>query len=859
MGENVHFTTSAQPDLMQIQSMAIFSGYVRVGATSMRRIRVQSPPMEKQSCFHCGLDVPDHVHLPVQFEGQDQPCCCAGCQAVAQSIIAAGLASYYHQRTAQAQQAALPPQEVLAQLKLYDLPEVQADFVAVLAEHEREAVLMLSGITCAACVWLIEQQLLRLAGVLRVDINYSTERVRVAWDESKVALSDILLRVQSTGYQAAPYDAQKVEDQAQKERKQALIRLWVAGLSMMQVMMYVVPMYLYGDDIEAPFLWLLHWASMMLTLPVMLYSAVPFYQGALRDWRNRRVGMDTPVAIAIVAAFGASCYALFSRNEHGIYFDSISMFVFLLLGGRYLEQMARRKAASATERLIKLVPAFCHKLTDYPHSEHSEEAVVAKLAVGDVVLVKPGEVIPVDGLVLSGHSAVNEAMLTGESIPVAKEAGMAVVAGTLNTASGLIIQTTEVGNETRLAHIVRLLDRALAQKPRMVELADRYASWFVAGLLILAVLVFGVWTWLDGSERALWITVSLLVATCPCALSLATPAALAASTGNLASQGILISQGHALETLAHVDDVVFDKTGTLTEGRLVVQEIISANPEASIPSLVAAAKALEAQSEHPIAQALLSLADDTPMPIQSHNRINRVGHGVSAMLNIDGVAMLWSIGRARFVAEMAGTLPDALANIQHSGTVIYLGNQHGFQAAFLLQDQTKAGAAALLSRLQQAGVRRHLLSGDNPGAVAALAATLKLDEYRAEATPEDKLAYVHALQQQGRKVLMVGDGINDAPVLAQADVSVAVAQGADVARDGADVVLLNDDIGMIASLQRQAVRTRLIIRENLLWAMLYNAIAVPLAATGHVTPWVAALGMSLSSLLVLLNALRLLR
>lgn len=828
--------------------------------TASVSLRVQSAFMEKTPCFHCGLDVPASLDLPIEFEGQPHPACCAGCQAVAQSIIDAGLSSYYHQRTAEAQQASLPPAEILEQLKLYDLPEVQADFVEVLAENEREAVLMLSGITCAACVWLIEQQLLRLSGVARVDINYSTERVRVAWDNSRVALSDILLRVQRTGYQAAPYDAQKVEAQAQKERKLALVRLWVAGLSMMQVMMYVVPTYLYDGEIEAPFLWLLHWASMVLTLPVMVYSAVPFYQGALRDWRNKRVGMDTPVAIAVVVAFSASCYALLSRKEYGIYFDSISMFVFLLLGGRYLEQMARRKAASATERLIKLVPAFCHKLSDYPASEETQEAVVARLASGEVVLVKPGEVIPVDGRILAGQSAVNEAMLTGESVPVLKESGMSVVAGTLNTASPLIVETTQVGGDTRLAHIVRLLDRALAQKPRIVELADRYASWFVAALLVLALLVFGVWSWLAGSERALWITVSLLVATCPCALSLATPAALAASTGNLAGKGVLISRGHALETLAQIDDVVFDKTGTLTAGRLAVQNVIIAvAATADRDALVAVAQALEAQSEHPIAQALLRLPENAAMAVQAAQRINRVGYGVSARIQINGEQSIWAIGRADFVAEMAGQLPPELDNIAHSGTVVYLGNQHGFQAALLLQDQIKTGAAPLLAQLKQAGIRRHLLSGDRTAAVTYLAQELQLDAHRAEATPEDKLDYVTALQQHGRKVLMVGDGINDAPVLAQADVSVAVAGGADVARDGADVVLLNDDIGMIAPLLRQAARTRTIIRENLLWAMLYNLIAVPLAASGHVTPWLAALGMSFSSLLVLGNALRLLR
>lgn len=812
--------------------------------------------MNKEHCFHCGLPVPEGLDLPVTFEGETHPACCHGCQAVAEGIIAAGLGHYYRQRTAEAQQAALPPPEMLDRLKLYDLPEVQAGFVDVLPENRREAVLMLSGITCAACVWLIEQQLLRLPGVLGADINYSTERVRVAWDNGRTSLSDILLLIHRTGYSAAPYDAQKVEAAAQKQRKTALVRLWVAGLSMMQVMMYVYPTYVYGD-IEEPFLWLLHWASMVLTVPVVLYSAVPFYQGAWRDWRNRRVGMDTPVALAVLTAFAASLYALVRRQPEGVYFDSVSMFVFLLLGGRYLEQAARRKAAGATERLVKLVPAFCHRLPEYPENERSEEGVVAQLQPGDVVLVKPGEVVPVDGTVLSGDSAVNEAMLTGESLPLPKRAGDAVVAGTLNTASPLIVRTRQVGRDTRLSHIVRLLDRALAQKPRVAELADRYASWFVAALLVLALAVFAAWSWSAGSERALWVTVSLLVATCPCALSLATPAALAASTGRLAGEGVLIARGHALETLAQVGDVVWDKTGTLTEGRLSVSRILTV-AGGSEDLAVAVAQALEAQSEHPLAQALCRL-EAPDVAVTARDYANRPGYGIRARVSVQGQTQIWAVGRVDFVEETAGGAPVWPEAQQHRGSVVYLGNEAGFQAAFLLQDEIKPGVAGLMAGLQRAGIRCHLLSGDGHHAVAHVAAVLNMDAFVAQAAPEDKLAYVRQLQSQGRRVLMVGDGINDAPVLAQADVSAAVGSGADVARDGADVVLLNEDMAVTGLLLHQARRTRRIIRQNLLWAMAYNAVAVPLAAAGMVTPWAAALGMSLSSLLVLGNALRLLR
>ena len=813
----------------------------------------------KKNCFHCGLEIPGHIHLPVIYDNEERETCCMGCQAVAQSIIDAGLGNYYKQRTADAEKAALPEQDILSQLKLYDLPEVQAEFVEVGEGDEREAVLMLGGITCAACVWLIEQQLLRLPGVKRVDLNYSTHRARVSWNNGQVALSDILLRVQSTGYTASPYDAQKVEESANKERKQFIVRLAVAGMCAMQTMMFALPTYLYGNDIEPLYLQVLHWGSFLMVLPVVFYCAVPFYKGAWRDFKNRRAGMDTPIAIAVLMTFAAGIYSMMQNTSEGMYFESIAMLMFFLLGGRFMEQIARRKAGDAAERLVKLVPAFCHRLKDYPNSDETEEAVVAKLQRGEMIVVKPGEVIPVDGTVLSGESEVNEAMLTGESLPVSKCVGDQVIAGTLNAASPLIIRTDTIGSETRLSHIVKLLDRALAQKPRVAELAEKYASNFVAAELILAVPVFIGWALYADVQTALWITVALLVITCPCALSLSTPTALAASTGSLAKDGVLVGGKNALEALGQIDDVVFDKTGTLTRGELSVSRIIALGRLNNEDGL-AIAQALEQQSEHPIARAILNHASDQTFSgsLIAGQRVNRVGHGVSAQITFGGQTQIWALGRAGFVAEIAGALPEA-AQIAHNGSMVFLGNQSGFQTAFLLQDEIKAGTAEMLADLKAKGIRLHLLSGDREAAVAHIAQTLSLDDYQAEATPEDKLGYVESLQKQGRKVLMVGDGINDAPVLAQADVSVAVAGGADVARDGADVVLLNDDMRIIPQMLDQARRTRQIIQQNLTWATAYNLIAVPLAVLGYVKPWIAALGMSLSSLLVLGNAMRLLK
>lgn len=810
----------------------------------------------KKTCFHCGLDVPENLHLTVRYENEDRETCCAGCQAVAQSIIDAGLGSYYKQRTADAQKTELPPQEILDQIRLYDLPEVQSDFVETHG-GTREAVLMLGGITCAACVWLIEQQLLRTDGIVRIDLNYSTHRCRVVWEDGKIRLSDILLKIRQTGYTAAPYDAQKIEAANQKERKQYIVRLAVAGLGMMQTMMFALPTYLYGGDIEPDFLQILHWGGFLMVLPVVFYCAVPFYQGALRDLKNRRVGMDTPIAAAIIMTFAAGIYSLATNAGQGMYFESIAMLLFFLLGGRFMEHIARRKAGDAAERLVKLIPAFCHRMPGYPAVQDVREAAVVKLQAGDVVLVKPGETIPVDGTVLEGSSTVNESMLTGESLPVAKMPSEKVTAGTLNTQSPLIIRTDRTGGGTRLSHIVRLLDRALAQKPRTAELAEQYASTFVFGELLLAVPVFIGWMFYADAHTALWITVALLVITCPCALSLATPTALAASTGSLAREGILISGKQTLETLAQTTDIIFDKTGTLTRGNPTVSRI-SLLSGTDVAFVLAVAQALEQQSEHPLARAILNhrVSDGMIPDIRVGQRLNHVGEGVGAQLTVDGETQVWALGRTAYVAKIAGEPPQD-EQASESGSAVYLGNQLGFQAVFYLQDPLKEGAEEVVRKLKRQHLTLHLLSGDRETAVAETARALGIAHYRAQAMPEDKLEYVKALQKEGKKVLMIGDGINDAPVLAQADTSAAVAGGTDIARDGADIVLLNEDLNTVPHMLAQAGRTRQIIRQNLSWASAYNIIAVPLAVLGYVQPWIAALGMSFSSLVVLGNAMRL--
>jgi Cu2+-exporting ATPase len=807
-----------------------------------------------QTCFHCGLPVPANAQFPIRTATRAQPACCAGCQAVAQTIIDAGLGEYYRYREASGQPADSLPSQLLDQIALYDSDSLQRAFVHIGPNDIREATLLLEGMTCTACAWLIEHHLKRLPGLQSVDIHYSSHRALVSWNNLQTPLSTILQSICAIGYRAHPYDRARQDALRQQERKQAINRLWVAGLSMMQVMMYAVPVYLAGSgEIEPRFLWMLHWASCLLTLPVMLYSAQPFYQGAWRDLKHRRVGMDTPVALGILTAFGASTWALWQHNPRGIYFDSVSMFVFLLLGGRFLEGMARRKAGEAQESLVKLVPAFAHRLADWPASRQTEEVAVSTLCTEMTLLIRPGETIPADAEVLGGISSVNESWLTGESRPVCKQAGDDILAGSVNLESELVARIVHSGTETRLAAITRLLDHALGHKPRVAVLADRFASLFVAFLLLAAVGSFLVWRVLD-PDRALWIMVSVLVVSCPCALSLATPAALTAAGGHLAQRGILVTRADVLEVLPLTTDVVFDKTGTLTDGAMHLGAMRVTDAQAgTAAALLAIAQTLESGSAHPLAQAILRAS---PMnPLSAEDVRAQPGRGVEGY--IDGEC--WRLGRLDFVCAPCTALPADAASWQTQSTVVSLANSSGLVAQFALTDAPRAEAADTIAQLQSQGLRVHLLSGDHPAVVAELSKALRCDEWRAQSSPQDKLDYVARLQQQGRHVLTIGDGINDAPVLAASNASIAMGAGTDVARASGDMVLIDNNLSRIPAALRIARKTRRVIRQNLWWAAVYNIAALPLAISGHVTPALASIGMALSSVLVVSNALRLLK
>jgi Cu2+-exporting ATPase len=801
-------------------------------------------------CFHCGEPVPAGTCYSAVIDGTARDMCCAGCAAVAGTIAYNGLTAYYATRSD------LPLRELATTATQrdyadYDIEVLQAPFVRTGKDRVKQATLLVEGITCGACAWLIEHRLHRLEGVRDVAVNLAARRLQVEWDDGRLRLSAILRAIDDLGYRPQGYEPAASASAAARERRSMLWRLFVAGFAMMQVMMYAVPVYVAGADIGPDVEQLMRWASFVLTLPVMAWSAGPFFQSAWRELRAHRVGMDVPVALGIAVAFAASTWATVSGSG-AVYFDSITMFVFLLLGARYLETLARAQAAEAQQRLVKHMPAVADWIIPGP-SGVTERVAVARLVPGDLVLVAPGSIIPADGTVSNGESAADESLLTGEARPVPKRPGAAVTGGSVNLGSPLTVEVTRVGQETVLAGIVRLMDRAQAAKPRIAQLADRAARWFAAALLAIAFAVAVGWYWID-PQRALWVTVAVLVVSCPCALSLATPAALAAATGALHRLGILITRGHALESLDRATHVVFDKTGTLTLGRLALIGIIPLGPRGRDECL-ALATALERGSEHPVARALRAAAFDFA-PVAAEETRHHAGRGIEGRVN--GAQL--RIGNPSFVAEIAGGRPPGeLLFAVDDVTVVTLADERGYLALFTFGDALRPGARQLVRELEARGKTVCLLSGDRGVTVAHVARSLGIATAVGDADPLAKLAFVRELQAGGAVVAMVGDGVNDAPVLAQAQVAIAMGGGTDLAHTSADMVLLADHLFRLAEAFDTARATMRIIRQNLAWATAYNAVAIPLAVAGWITPLLAGVGMATSSLAVVANALRLRR
>ncbi|KFE55692.1 heavy metal translocating P-type ATPase [Pseudomonas syringae] len=792
-------------------------------------------------CYHCALPVPAGSRFTAVVLGETRELCCPGCQAVAEAIVAGGLESYYSHRSEASANPETLPVQLVDELALYDRPDVQAPFV----RHEgelSETTLLMEGISCAACGWLIERHLRSLPAVAEARLNLSNHRLHVSWNDSLLPLSEVLAQLRSIGYVAHPYQADRAAETLANENRLALRQLGVAGLLWFQAMMATMATWPeFNIDLSPEMHTILRWVALFLTTPIVFYSCAPFFRGAMRDLRTRHLTMDVSVSLAIGGAYLAGIWTAITGSGE-LYLDAVGMFALFLLAGRYLERRARERTAAATAQLVNLLPASCLRLDEHGQSVR---ILLGELQLRDRVLVQPGSVIPADGRIVEGQSSIDESLLTGEYLPQRRRAGDAVTAGTLNVEGVLTVEVTALGHDTRLSAIVRLLERAQAEKPRLAEIADRAAQWFLLVSLILAAVIGIVWWQLD-SSRALWIVLAMLVATCPCALSLATPTALTAATGTLHKLGLLLTRGHVLEGLNQIDTVIFDKTGTLTEGRLALRNVKTLGTLDADRCLSLAA-ALENRSEHPIAKAF------GRAPIAAEDVISQPGLGLEGVVG----GQRLRIGQHGFVCALsASAVPRAP---EQAGQHLLLGDTHGPLAWLILDDRLRADAYELLQACKARGWKTLLLSGDSSPMVAEIAKELGIDEARGGLHPDEKLAALQALHRQGRKVLMLGDGVNDVPVLAAADISIAMGSATDLAKTSADAVLLSNRLQTLVQAFGLARRTRRVIIENLLWAGLYNGLMLPFAALGWVTPIWAAVGMSISSLTVVLNALRLTR
>ncbi|MBG7602090.1 MAG: heavy metal translocating P-type ATPase [Gammaproteobacteria bacterium] len=812
---------------------------------------------EPDQCFHCSLPIPAGERVTAEVDGSERNFCCHGCKAVCETIFAAGLDGFYR-RTPEGTQLA-PPPEPPKDLALYDIDEVQSEFVDSLGE-QRDIHLLVEGIHCAACIWLIEQTLHSMPGVLEARANLSARRLHVKWDNSVIKLSRILQRLSEIGYAAVPYDPETAEGSLNRSNRQLLYRMAFAGFAMMNLLWISIALYSGADKGE--FRTMFHWVGFALATPTLLYSGWPFFRGAWSGLRNFHLGMDLPIAIGAAITYLYSLYVTLSGDPAGeVYYDTVVNFLFVILVGRYLEAISKRQAVASTQRLLDLQPRVATVIRD------AEEHIVPirTVKIGEQVLVKPGERIPVDGVVIQGSSSVDEAMLSGESQPLSKRPGDQLSAGTINIQGVLHLRVESLLKDTALGRIIRLVEDAQASKAPIQCVADQIVPWFVAVTLGVAMATFFFWLQTD-FDRALMAATAVLIITCPCAFGLATPMAIAVASGLGARHGILVRNGEVLERFSAIDHIVFDKTGTLTKGVMSVAAVYmndskwSAGEEmpAAIKQLLSRVAAVERYSEHPLAAAILEAAAGSRLDIDKGSFINQPGFGVGGIVSDQQLYAGTTAWMESNGVESAPSLQKITAQLDRQGASSLRIAVDGSEVALIaVEDPLREDAQALITRLKHDGIRVTLLSGDRRRTAEVIAQRLGGGmEVIADVLPEEKDRVIAQLQSDGELVAMVGDGVNDAPALVRADVGIALGSGTDVSIASADIVLMSNELEKVALASALSRRTLRTIRQNIGISIAYNIIMVPLAVAALVTPLVAAVSMPVSSLLVIGNAAR---
>ena len=785
-------------------------------------------------CFHCGDPIPAGLDIASELQNEHREFCCFGCQAIAEHICGADL-SFYYQRRDNAKGTRLTEDnssvfDLLLDKDLYNQYVHQGT-------DGHTIQLSLSGITCSACAWLIEKHLSKQAGILSVHVNLSSAIATITWDPDSISIQQIAKELLYIGYSSQPYLPGEQDALQSKEKKRAIIRLGIAGVGMMQVMMSAIAMYA-GDmqGMDDIYRQLLRGISFIFATPVVLYAGLPFYRGALRDLKNRHFTMDLPVSLGILLAYASSVMALYTETGH-VYFDSVTMFIFFLLMGRFLETVARsyhlggqQQASLAAIRVLR--------------DDQLQTIPLQQLIVGDTAIIEPGQTFPVDGILLSDFTSVDESSLTGEYSPVSKKQGANIHAQTVNIDQQAHLQVTEVGQNTKAAAISRITERALSEKPKVAIIADKVAHYFVIAVLITASLTYGFWSWM-GEDEAYWIMVSVLVVTCPCALSLATPVALTTVTNALKRAGFLITRGHVIEALATTQHIVFDKTGTLTYGSFSITQVELYDFNYSKEKVLGMISGLEQHSKHPIAKTFQQFA-----PAKIMNIENLASQGVSGEYQgerfyFGNLALLESIG-----LPLISSINSSKAQLD-----LYLATKKQIFAKITLCDALRPEAQSVIASLREQGIRVSLLTGDTRESAQSILDPEWFDDFETRCLPDQKWNWIKA--QSGKNTLMIGDGLNDVPALAGATTSLAMGASSDLAKLHADAILLSEHLSTIPTALKAAKNCHKIIKQNLIWAAGYNATLLPLAIAGMIPPWVAAIGMALSSLIVVVNATRL--
>jgi Cu2+-exporting ATPase len=800
----------------------------------------KKPDSIKTCCYHCGEQVPGNSDFSTPIDGISRAMCCPGCRAVAQLIAGSGLQNFYQHRTAFNERPTSISTEPAEHYLMYDDPEVNRIFTDSDEQGLIHARLLLGGMTCAACTWLVEQSLVKRAGVRSAVVKLAQNRLDVVFDPKQVSLSSIFQGIDALGYKTRPYQSHTRRVLMATEYRTGLRQLAVAGLGMMQVGMFAIALHA-GDiqGMEAEYQSLLRWVSLLVASFVVVYSGRSFFSSA---WRHLKVGalvMDLPVSLAIGLAWLASLWATLT-GQGQVYFDSAVMFIFFLLLGRFLERRARQKHELAWFDAESTLPASVKVLNDGKWQDNARQ----KLERDDIILIPQGETIAADAVVTQGISSLNESAFNGEQLPRAIASGDSIYAGTINIEKPIQARVLGSYADSRLAALQRSVEMGEREKPAVAQLADKIASYFVGFILLVFAATIAVWLVLDAS-KALWVALSVLVVSCPCALALATPAALTGAASGLRRAGIIVQGENALEALGKVTHLIFDKTGTLTSGDL---RLCETRQQCDTPEqeLLRIAASLQTYSRHPLARAFAHIPADI--------HFDEVEYIIGSGLQGHTKGQCFRLGSAGFCAEQVVGLEIPEDDQRYW---IALCRDQQCLAWFAFEDDIRPESAQLVGEAKEMGLAVELLTGDNSSLAQAIADKLHIDTVNRGMTPQQKMTYVQQLQRGGAIVAMVGDGLNDAPVLSVANASFAVAGATDLARTQADIILVEHDLRAVARTLRQARRCQRIIRQNLGWALVYNLSGIPLAAMGFIPPWMAALGMSASSLLVVLNSLRL--